>query len=68
MDRKCKAVIEKLPITIEGFNYNVQLWFDFHDSFVYAGYGKYFQTLTEAEQYAAEHSNAGIKRDFQEDM
>lgn len=65
MDRKCKAIIRKLSFPLDGcLNYNVQLWYDFEDSFIYAGNGKYFKTLEESEQYAAEHATAGIERNF----
>lgn len=65
MDRKCKAVICKLFFPLDGcLNYNVQLWYDFENTFVYAGNGKYFSTLEQAEQYAAQHATAGIERNF----
>ena len=65
MSRKCKAIIKKLLFPLDGcLNYNVQLWYDFEDSFVYAGYGKYFESLEDAEKYAKQHATAGIERNF----
>lgn len=65
MDRKCKVIIRKLSFPLDGcLNYDVQLWYDFKDTFVYAGNGKYFKTPEESERFAAEHATAGIERNF----
>lgn len=62
MERRCKAVICKLRFPIDGcLNYNVQLWYDFEKTFVYAGNGSFFHTLEEAEEYAEKHANAGVE-------
>lgn len=56
MNRKCKAIIKKLSFPLDGcLNYNVQLWYGYNNSFVYAGNGKFFETLEDAEQYAKQH-------------
>ena len=39
-------------------NYDVSLWYSWHDTYVYAGYGKYFKTAEEAEQYAKDNAEA----------
>lgn len=63
MDRKCKAIIFKLYFPLDGcLCYNVQLWYSFENTFVYAGNGKYFKTLGEAEQYASQHATAVVER------
>ena len=65
MERKCKAIIHKLSFPLDGcLNYDVSLWYSWHDTFVYAGYGKYFKTAEEAEQYAEENADAGIIKDY----
>ena len=58
--RNCKAIIHKLYFPVDGnLHYNVQLWRELTDGksdYSYAGYGKYFKTIQEAEQYAKDHS------------
>jgi len=65
MERKCKAVIRKMSFPLDGkLNYDVQLWYSWHDTFVYAGYGKYFETKEQAEKYAIEHSDTSVIKDY----
>jgi len=65
MERKCKAIIHKLSFPLDGcLHYDVSLWYSWKNTFVYAGYGKYFKTAAEAEKYAAEHADAGITKDY----
>jgi len=65
MERKCKAIIHKLSFPLDGcLNYDVSLWYEWKNTFVYAGYGRYFRTAEEAEQYAAENADAGITKDY----
>ena len=65
MERKCKAIIHKLYYPLDNyFNYDVSLWYEWKNTFVYAGYGKYFKTEAEAEKYAAENSNTEIIKDY----
>lgn len=62
--KECKAIIHKLSSAVHGMNYDVSLWHKFGNTFVYAGYGKYFQTAEDAEQFATENANAGIVKDY----
>jgi hypothetical protein len=65
MERNCKAIIKKLSFPLDGcLNYDVSLWYKWNNTYVYAGYGRFFQTVEEAEQYAAENANAGIMKDY----
>ena len=65
MERKCKATIHKLYFSLDGcLNYDVSLWYSWHDTYVYAGNGKYFRTAEEAEQYAKENSTEEIVKDY----
>ena len=64
MNRKCKAIIKKMSLPLDvKLNYNVQLWYEFTDSttgrtgFVYAGQGKYCETIEQAKQYAKENAS-----------
>lgn len=45
-------------------NYDVSLWYEWKDIFVYAGYGKYFKTEEEAICYAIENSTEEIIKDY----
>jgi hypothetical protein len=65
MERKCKAIIHKLYFPLDDcLNYDVSLWYSWHDTYVYAGNGKYFCTAEEAEQYAKENSTEEIVKDY----
>ena len=65
MERKCKAIIHKLSFPLDGcLNYDVSLLYKFGNAYVYAGYGKFFKTAEEAEQYAAENASDGITKDY----
>jgi hypothetical protein len=60
--RNCKAIINKLAFPIDGcLNYNVQLWYEFENTYVYAGYGRYTQTLEQAEEFAKEYATVPIE-------
>ena len=65
MERKCKAIIHKTSFPLDNcLNYDVQLWYEWKNTYVYAGYGRYFQTAEDAEHYASENANAGIIKDY----
>ena len=58
MERKCKAIIKKTSFPLDGcLNYDVQLWYKFYNTFVYAGYGKYFKDKKSAINYATENAD-----------
>ena len=47
--------IEKLYSPVHGYNYNAQIWRSIDGKkFYYCGFGKYFRTLEEAEEYKKE--------------
>ena len=49
-----KKKIEKLSFPVDGYNYNVQIVrsVDGGKTWWYTGFGKYFRTLEEAQEYA----------------
>ena len=65
MERKCKAIIHKLSYPMDGcLNYDVSLWYEWRNTYVYAGYGKYFCAAEDAEQYAKENATEEIIKDY----
>lgn len=61
----CKAIIHKTYFPIDGYNYDVQLWYEYiKGCYAYAGNGKYFRTAEEAEAYALKKSTVSIEKNY----